>query len=752
MANCLITGKRNMETTKFYFSLRPPSILFSILVFFFLFSLVFPTSLYAQKRIKFKDISQKVESGNISQNEKINLLLEIEKRDKFYPLAITHLHKIYLQNSRQISINKLQDNLNFLLDSSIYFTGKVISSVKRDFYQKNKGEIIGILALRTDLSYDDFIDKIEQELAHQSESKILVPDLFSNYENAIHSLEKADNDFEQIRKKHPNKNELYFLSDSAYDITIEPLKLDFFDFRKSFSAYQNIADSFPFDIENIFVEYLTVQDDQIISTDNALNHSDTLKVKNYQKWWLNLEITRENQIQEFWREMIKTDQLLSDVIDTLSTDSLNLTQDLDSLEIETNLIKELAPASISLKLFEYLQKKTHVLASFNSEKDFNPEGKGRNNVIKYYYDLKTQVNSLENYFEILQESSFDSLKMKEISPFLQERYQGIEGFSSFLEANKKEIENRNQYCDKKIREQLLQIYFEKKFLPNYAIYKDIKVALFEQPLATIVEKDHFLTLKVINEENDIKYISGYQRGKSKIPFVAKASQQKIIWLKTLDVKLNNGENLFGYADQLNFDGRNVITTISSESEDSIFQHLIELNDEGKLLSNQVLNNNEKLEFIFKNPEDSLTIMGYQAKKGHFQIEGLSGNLKKAWNLSLPYSIQSPKIHLCQGNFVLVANVIGMAPNNESSTLENLDYFSQILVAIIHPDGEIKLHQILKNKHSEFFTHTITLANKAILILGFQGPYDLNNFENKPLISHQFDPLQEFTIEDGGLGK
>lgn len=752
MANHLNIGNGKVNTPKISFLVKlQPSFFLTLSIFFFI-SLAISKPLFAQKRVKFKEVSAKIQSESITQKEKIQLLLKIEKKDKLYPLAFAHLHKIYLQKSRQISVNTPQDDLLFLMDSSIYFTGKTISTVKKDFYEKNKGDIIGILRLPADFSYSEFVDQIEFELEQQSQSKTLITQLFSNYENAIHFWRKSNDQFQLIREEHPNKNELYFLSDSLYTQTIEALKSDFFDFKNSYSKYENTADSFPYNIEKIIVQYLSIEDYNTDSGETPENLLDTLSVKNYQKWWLDLELTRENQIQEFWKEMNSTNRLLANIIDTLTSDTLELAQNLDSLEIEDKLIKEIAPESISLTLFKYQYKKATLLNLFNKEKVYNSKSEERNNIIKYYYGLKTKVKELEKNFDLLLKSYSDSLKVKEVNPFLQKQYKDKEGFVAFLEKNSSEIEKQNQYCEGKIREQLLKIFLEKKFIPNYAIYKSFEIALFEQSMATILEKNHFLTLKVINLDNNIKYISGYQRGENKIPFVAKASGQKIVWLKLLNIKLNKAEYLYGYASHLTFDGRNLATIVNQESDDSRKKYLIKLNNEGELQPYLVFDKPENLDFIINHPQDSLTVLGYQLQKDKYNVEGFSGNMGVIWKFSLPYQVQFPQTLLHKGNFVFIANVTETQAAIPNSSIDTFDQFSNILVAIINPFGETKFQKVYKSTNSQFFTHTLELENKAILILGFNGSLDLNNFENKPLFTLEFDPEQELTIEGGGLGK
>ncbi|GAB4335147.1 MAG: hypothetical protein OHK0038_12680 [Flammeovirgaceae bacterium] len=459
-----------------------------------------------------------------------------------------------------------------------------------------------------------------------------------------------------------------------------------------------------------------------------------LHLEDFNEWIDKVKSYRNQQIPQIRKEISQSEEMLEELLQK------SLSQEIPDANIPevSQLVpplKVIEPNSIIFYWWNYKISIIRLNSLFVKEKGMYDYANKEEEVISTYYSIKSSAKeSIKLLADLKTASLFPSVSYHE--DFFKNKG-GKDGLAEFIKKERIDLLTKEQYCSIRIKDRLLYQQQRGRYMPRFAIYKGYKIPLFEQPLDAITENGGYVTTKVISNDNEEMYITGYRKVSTKQAFIAKVKLDKILWIKHLS-DISPGDEAMAltnsYGTLLSLSQGSCFAVIHTDArqddelpKNKLFEVDVKNGNHLKIMKledgesplgllfnkekSSYLSATEKLVYDTQLPSKSLVIKEFDEKGNIIWERNLhNSNLAKIISLENEYVVVCNKE--VENDFTSETEVQG--PPQTFSKKKNL------LLVKINNQGEIVAQKQIESNSSHYATYVSVLEDQNILIVGFRG--------------------------------
>ncbi len=517
-----------------------------------------------------------------------------------------------------------------------------------------------------------------------------------------------------------------------------------------------------------------------LSTDRPSDWKFTYNVLsrfNFSRWYDTLLQIRQTEVlphvpatqQRLQRLYTLAEQIKNDTVGTTLSATIPNT---DSLQ---QYWDQLGNGTLA-KWINYQQKKIRFMQGMVKEKAYFNYKHEQEAIFRYYHKFQTDINLLQSKLDSL-EKAVKAGAWHYAGIVLQKMHSGEADFLKTLQQEKSYLNTRYEYCALRMRDQLLYENIELKYLPRYSEYKGRMLPLFEQSMHMVVEKGDYVTTRILKDAQDNLYITGYRNMDRKEGFVARIVGERVAWMHRADqphftkeepldsygIMLSKGEN-GGCLAVMQFQTASDTTApllppqlIAFDSSGAMYESFHLPIAEHKVERVLPLRDTASLSFLTASlgnvPEGQLINTTKWPKRNQRPVGNYNGvpilNQNQTqtvealvitqltaegipqWSTSLPLKGELSGLVEFPDRYVLVCNQQG-----EQEDLR------RVLLIALDKKGKVLAQKVVPAKASCFATRTLKLDAERVLVVGFEGKYDINNLEQKSMMNLLLTPNLE----------
>ena len=600
---------------------------------------------------------------------------------------------------------------------------------EKDFNRKEKF-YTAALASRASMANADFEQYSEitaQQMQLALNRKFALQQLTAYQTATIQAYQTTLDYMARLKTSFEHEYYLLSLSEDRYRHAADSLKLLYGEVEEAAARYQQALAAIDLPVKALKISFTHSNNvfDNVLS--GAVSADDSLlQVVNLNHWLQELEKNRINrlfpvigQLEKRWNQ-----------IGTTAKQAGNS---------EPQPLPEVVSAFDPDGYLARLAALEHALAklenAFEQESEFLQYTADRTEIISYYYQLQARATAALQQLGILKEATLKG-RILPMEAFIARNYNGLKGYRKYLQNTHSYLRQKENYCNIKLKDQLVAAQLQARYLPVYARFKDEVLPLYEQPVGMAVEYGQFVTTRIASAGGNELYITGYQKNQVKEPFVALVKGLEVIWLQKIEMSATSG-NSWGSLLSTTLTG--CLLTLEQYNEAGILaaRVLLDYDHKGNMLhqiplqlENQLLGTQKTIEGNY------LLAFTKPFVKDKTFIEMRTGGNRLLTESSFSATGYNVQMTASGKHIVLLCNVTNLADSHGFPVEVNSDSQqtrSNLLMASFGSSGQLQAMQLFRSDKSHFYAHVQALDDQQLLVLGFKGSYDFNNIQDCPLM-------------------
>ena len=713
------------------------------------------------------DWVSQIESSPLKLTSQLN---EAIKKDKENVKLWLLLSKVYKERALQSNIFFQPENTLAYLDSSILCLEQAQQLTSKKSLKKYNEYYKSILVYQA-ITYENYQQVFLQQ---KEELKIIIStskEASKNFEEAKAYYALAQKRYQVATQKHSSPSEIKLLHESDFAEQFIPIAYNFLQSNSLLEKALNEAGS--------YYNHLPVINKTAVPL-NSFHEDQNINIYDFQQWYEQLAEKRKVQIKPL--QNLST-QKLSNLIalenkTKLDTVGNTFKQEIPAIKQILNEWDTLTGENILTTFLEYKYKKIELMRKTIEEKSYFNYKYGQEEVFQYYYDFQKNIRLLNEQLNVVSKGLNEG-NWSYYSSILEQFYDDEKTFRAVLNKEKAYLNKRYTYCDLKIHNQLIYENIELKYLPRYSRYKNGMIPLFEQSLNMVVEEGDYVTTRVLKDELGNLYITGYKKQNGRKGFVARVIGERIAWINWASKPETFKEkkvNSYGTMLSLGQSGGCLAVMqykiLGDTTKELLQPQLLAIDSTGTLNKSFALETKVNIEQILPSntsSESYLTAsLGFvpsteemNAKDTKSEKNFTTYNGVPIVDTSQPQTEKEPTQQLEESTNTeeaLVIEKLDFEGKAEWTTnipfkgkfngmLELEDRFILVCNQQLNDSNQHRVHLIALNKSGEiiarktvdtvkpcFATKSLKLENDKVLVVGFEGEYEINNLENKEVMN------------------